>query len=222
MSFSAKSLRKIAEKSNLTKLNSIVCETNSYAKGQMEPTEEYTMAVSEMLEIIKYMNKPSVKKLSQKILDFFEENSNSTYTGKINDKIELGENQLFPKTKSLIAMVYRNYLCTLKERDLLDEILRDNNNYVFVQDGEQELDGECEDMADVLEVEKQDSHCVKPDEECDDEEFREFSLLDSEENDEDFEYDKKFNLYINVKDFDLEKQITKLKKIKKRLEKNRR
>lgn len=214
MSFSAKSFRKIAEKSNLTKLNSIVCETNSYVKGQAEPTEEYTMAVSEILEIIKYMNKPSVKKLSQKILDFFEKNSNSTYTGKINDKIELGENQLFPKTKGLITMVYRNYLCTLKERDLLDEILRENNSYVFIQEGRQELYSS--------DFEKSNSYNLQLDEECNEEEHREFSILDSEENDEEFEYDKKFNLYINVKDFDLEKQITKLKKIKKRLEKNRR
>ena len=40
MSFSAKSLKRIAEKSNLTKLNSIVFETNSYVKGGREPTDE--------------------------------------------------------------------------------------------------------------------------------------------------------------------------------------
>lgn len=212
MSFSAKSFKKIAAKSNLTKLNSIVCETNSYVKGQAEPTKEYTMAVSELLEIIKYMNKPSVKKLSQKILDFFEKNCDSSYVEKFNDKIELEENQLSPKTKSLITMIYRNYLCSLKERDLLDEILKENSNFVFVQDGEQQLEDDVSD--EILDTEE----CVE--EKCCKD--GEYSLLDSEEDDEELEDDKKFNLYINLKDFDLEEQLVELKKVRKKLEKNRR
>lgn len=218
MSFSAKSLKRIAEKSNLTKLNSIVCETNSYVKGEIEPNDEYKTAVSEMLEIIEYMNKPSVKKLSQKILDFFEVNRNSSYIEKINDKIDLEENQLSPKTKSLITMIYRNYLCSLKERDLLDEILRENNNFVFVQDGEQQFE-------DLPQEKSEHSECLN--EECcevedADIEQKEYGLSDCEEDDEEFEGDKKFNSYINVKDFDLEEQLAKLKSVRKKIDKNRR
>lgn len=213
MSFSAKSFKKIAEKSNLTKLNSVVCETNSYVKEQSEPTEEYARAVSEVLEIIKYMNKPSVKKLSKKLLDFFEKNRNLSYVGKINAKIELEENELSSKTKSLITMIYRNYLCTLRERDLLDDILRENNNYIFVQDGEQQLDDESDETLDMGEVEES---------ECYDEQRSVYSLLDSEEEDEEFEDDRKFNSYINVKDFDLERQLVELTRVRKKIEKNRR
>ena len=218
MSFSAKSLKRIAEKSNLTKLNSIVSETNSYVKGGREPTDEYKTAVSEMLEIIEYMNKPSVKKLSQKILDFFEENCDSSYVQRIDEKIELEENQLSPKTKSLVTMIYRNYLCSLKERDLLDEILREHNNYIFVQDGEQQFE-------DLPQEELEHSDCSN-EESCEveeeDIERNEYGLSGCEEDDEELEEDKKFNSYINVKDFDLEEQLVKLKSVRKKIDKNRR
>lgn len=213
MSFSAKSFKKIAEKSNLTKLNSIVCETNSYVKGQTKPTEEYARAVSEVLEIIKYMNKPSVKKLSKKLLDFFEQNRDLSYVEKIDTKRELEENELSSKTKSIITMIYRNYLCTLNERDLIDATLRENNNYIFVQNGEQQLDDETDEMLGMSEVKES---------ECHDEQRRVCSLLDSEEEDEEFEDDKKFNSYINVRDFDLEKQLVELTRVRKKIEKNRR
>lgn len=213
MSFSAKSFKKIAEKSNLTKLNSIVCETNSYVKEQTKPTEEYARAVSEVLEIIKYMNKPSVKKLSKKLLDFFEQNRDLSYVEKIDTKRELEENELSSKTNSIITMIYRNYLCTLNERDLIDATLRENNNYIFVQNGEQQLDDETDEMLGMSEVEES---------ECHDEQRRVCSLLDSEEEDEEFEDDKKFNSYINVRDFDLEKQLVELTRVRKKIEKNRR
>lgn len=190
MSFSAKSFKKIAENSNLIRLNSIVSETNSYVKEDIKVSEEYSMAVSEVLEIIKLTNKPTVKKISKKILDFFQEKQYGEYVEKFNSKMKIEEVILLPKTMNLITMLYRNYLCTLKERDMLDELLRKNC--------------ELERKMQILDDDTEGFHKVD-------------TLSDSQELDEEFECDKKFNFYINMKDFNLEKQLIKLKRLKKKI-----
>lgn len=198
MSFSAKSFKKIAEKSSLIEFNSIVCETNSYVKKIDDITEEYITAVTEVLEIIRYTNKPSVNKFSQKLLNFFEEVCDKNYVEKFDSKIELDENNLSPKTRALITMLYRNYLCQLKERELLDEILIRNNN---------NLKNDIEDDS------------LGEDEEVHDDRVVVCTVSDSEEYDEELEDDKQFNSYVNVKDLDLEKQIAYLNKLQRKLKK---
>lgn len=126
MSFSLKSFREIAEAEDLNKLNEIVNETNLCAKGKMSVSEEYAQAIAEMLEIINHTNKQTVKKLSAKLLTFFEKNASTEYTEKFDYKLEIKDNPITEKTKHLITMIYRNYLCTEKERDIFDEILRHN------------------------------------------------------------------------------------------------
>ncbi len=101
---------------------------------------------------------------------------------------------------------------------MLDEILRENNNYIFVQDGEQQFE-------DLSQEKSEHSECSN--EECCevedvDIEQKEYGLSGCEEDDEELEEDKKFNSYINVKDFDLEEQLVKLKSVRKKIDKNRR
>lgn len=126
MSFSLKSFREIAETEDLTKLNEIVHETNLCAKGQQRVSEEYAEALAEILEIIEHTNKQTAKKLSDKLMAFFKHNASSNYVEKFDYQIELQDNLLSPKTRDLITMIYRNYLCTQKEKDIFDEILRQN------------------------------------------------------------------------------------------------
>ena len=101
---------------------------------------------------------------------------------------------------------------------MLDEILRENNNYIFVQDGEQQFE-------DLPQEELEHSDCSN-EESCEveeeDIERNEYGLSGCEEDDEELEEDKKFNSYINVKDFDLEEQLVKLKSVRKKIDKNRR
>jgi len=89
-------------------------------------SHEYQIAATDVLDVIKHLPEDTTNKIPQKLISFFESVSIESYKPEIDyskglDKIELKE-----KSKALLAMVYRNYICSNEERENFDKILFEN------------------------------------------------------------------------------------------------
>ena len=91
---------------------------------------EYSEAVGEVLQILKYTDKTLIDKIPKKLIEFWEENAifNSKLEFENDNKIE--KLDLKPKTKALIGMIYRNYWCDAEERKEYDKILLENEDKI--------------------------------------------------------------------------------------------
>lgn len=87
---------------------------------------EYNISATEVLYIIKYLPENLVEKIPDKFINFLKEHSIDGYNPNFNfsqglDKVELKE-----KTRALLAMIYRKYICSEEERLEYDKILAKN------------------------------------------------------------------------------------------------
>ena len=89
-------------------------------------SEEYSEAVVEVLDILKHTRKTDIEKIPKKLLNFFENVKSSTYVSKIDHSKKLNTQDLKPKTRAIIAMLYRNYWCPVEEKEQFDRILQEN------------------------------------------------------------------------------------------------
>lgn len=90
-------------------------------------TKEFAEALAEINEILKYLPEEYVEKIPKKLRDFFKEIESKEYKTNIDPYKTLDEQDLKPKTKTLITVLYRNYWCNEEERAELDKILIEND-----------------------------------------------------------------------------------------------
>ncbi len=84
-------------------------------------------AITEVLEILKQMEKDKVNKIPRKFLDFLKNNSSSTYNFKTDKKVQLKNQKLKPETKALLALIYLSYWCESEdEKNTYIELLNRN------------------------------------------------------------------------------------------------
>ncbi len=89
---------------------------------------KFNIAVTEVLYIIKYFFSTFAKsKIPDSFIKFLKENSISGYNPKFNRKSEIKDLPINEETKSLLALVYRDYLCTEEEKQEFNNILIKNN-----------------------------------------------------------------------------------------------
>lgn len=89
-------------------------------------SEDYRIASTEVLDILKHLPDETVKRIPKKLIEFFENVSISDYEPKIDYSKGLDKIELKTKTKALLAMIYRNYLCSDSEREEVDRALIKN------------------------------------------------------------------------------------------------
>lgn len=89
-------------------------------------SEEYKIATTEVLSILEYLPQSEVDKIPNKFKEFLKENSLSTYKPRFDYSLGLDKIELKHKTKLLLAMIYRNYICSEEERLEYDKILYQN------------------------------------------------------------------------------------------------
>ena len=73
---------------------------------------EYANAYSEVLEILKYIPKEDYDKIDKELIDVFFTNHNVEYKFKYNPKKSLNEQGVSKKTKTIIAILFRDYWAT--------------------------------------------------------------------------------------------------------------
>ncbi len=67
--------------------------------------------------IIKMMPEDMRQKISKKFIEFVEKNKDKEYQSNINEKIPLEKQKLDKDTKTMLALIYRDYLCNEEERE---------------------------------------------------------------------------------------------------------
>lgn len=91
-------------------------------------TLEYREAIVEVLDLLNHTEDELIEKIPKKLIEFWQKNASDTYKVNIDYTKKLNQINLKPKTKALIAMIYRNYWCTPEERKEYDQILVENEN----------------------------------------------------------------------------------------------
>ena len=91
---------------------------------------EYSEALDEVLQVLKYTEKALIDKIPKKLIEFFERNAKTKSELNIDSNIKIEEINLKPKSKSLLGMIYRNYWCDSDERKKYDEILMQNEEKI--------------------------------------------------------------------------------------------
>lgn len=89
-------------------------------------SEEYKIAVTEVLEILNYLPQNMVSNIPTKLILFFKEHSLPDNKSKFDYSKGLDKIPLTNKTKSLLAMIYRDYICSEEERIEYDNVLYQN------------------------------------------------------------------------------------------------
>ena len=94
--------------------------------SQTTLTNEYKEAIAETLDILYNSDKYIINKIPKKLIDFFEENKSQTYKSNLDYNQEITEMNLKPKTKSIISMLYLNYICDKDEKIELRKKMEQN------------------------------------------------------------------------------------------------
>lgn len=87
---------------------------------------EYSEAIVEVLDILDNSEDSIVEKIPKKLIEFWQKNKSTTYKPNLDHSKSLKEMELKSKTKSLITMIYLNYLCDASEKDKIKSILKKN------------------------------------------------------------------------------------------------
>ena len=87
---------------------------------------EYSEAIVEVLEILQYSDDNIIEKIPKKLIEFWQRNKSTTYKPNLDHSKSINEMDLKKKTKSIISMIYLNYLCNDEEKNNIKLILKDN------------------------------------------------------------------------------------------------
>ena len=90
-------------------------------------TNEYSIAFSEVLDVLQHAEIDIIEKIPLEIIKKLKENSSKEYTSKIDDIDNFSISQ---KAKSILAVIYQDYLCDKEEKQNFKTILLKNEiNY---------------------------------------------------------------------------------------------
>ena len=104
---------------------------------------EYSKAFSQLSEIIKNMKKELKEKIPEDLIEDIEKAKDKNYIYKYKPGIPLNQQDLLPETKSLLSVIYSDYLCNETERkkwkeydrfeaEILEKIKKSkNSNEIF-------------------------------------------------------------------------------------------
>ncbi len=83
--------------------------------------KEYKMALSEVNTILQYSENEILFKIPQKFINFIQENMDTSYNFEIEKNKSLVEQNMMQETKQILALIYRDYLCSKEQKENLIE-----------------------------------------------------------------------------------------------------
>ena len=89
---------------------------------------EYSEAIVEVLEILEYSDDNILEKIPKKLIKFWERNKSKTYKPNLDHNKSISEMNLKDKTKSILSMIYLNYLCNDAEAKEISSIINHNED----------------------------------------------------------------------------------------------
>ena len=79
----------------------------------------YKQALSEVWEILKYSEKSIIERIPQEFMNFIIENKDKEYKCNTDFESENWEESVKPETQAIIALIYRDYICSTEKRKIL-------------------------------------------------------------------------------------------------------
>lgn len=126
----------------------------------------YKQSLTEVLEILNHSDKSITEKIPQNFINFLYENMDKDYEFNIDFSDENWNNNVKEETLCIIALIYRDYICTPEERQILlseqiseenrlEEELREkyNPNNIFKKRN-LEIPQELENKTSLIEIKK--------------------------------------------------------------------
>lgn len=87
---------------------------------------EYDIAVTEVLDILNYLPESMTSNIPNEFMNFLYDHKIQNYKPEFDYSLGIKNLNLRRKTKALLAMIYRNYICSEDERKLYDKKLYAN------------------------------------------------------------------------------------------------
>ena len=87
--------------------------------------EKYSIAYSEVLEILKHISQEDYEKIPKSKIELYKENANKDYVFNYNPTKTLNEQNVSKIAKGIIAILFRDYWATPEQRE---KIIRKQNN----------------------------------------------------------------------------------------------
>ena len=94
---------------------------------------EYRIAATEVVYILDYFSEEFKANIPTNFLKFLNEQAIPEYNPNFDFSHGLDRLELRNKTKTLLAMIYRNYICSEKEKTEHEKILKQNENTYQVE-----------------------------------------------------------------------------------------
>ena len=91
---------------------------------------DYSEAMVEILDILDHSEDDIRKRIPAKLINFWNENKSKTYKPQLDHSKPIKEMGIKKKTKTIIAMIYLNYLCDGKEKEELKKQMIKNDEAV--------------------------------------------------------------------------------------------
>ncbi len=96
-------------------------------------TREYRLATTEVKYILDYLPKKMKTSIPVDFLKFLDKQSIPDYNPNFDFSQGLDKLKLSRKTKALLAMIYRNFICSEEEKIKYDKILNQNENLYQIE-----------------------------------------------------------------------------------------
>ena len=92
----------------------------------MNVSSRYSIAYTQLLEILKYLPKEEYRKIPKEEIEIYEKNKDENYTFSYNPNLSLAEQNVSVETKAILVSLYRDYFLTNEQKITLTKILHYN------------------------------------------------------------------------------------------------
>lgn len=82
-------------------------------------------AYSEVYEILKYLDENNKAKIPKEVIDAICENRNKDYTFELDEEKTLQEQNLLPETRAVLFNLFRDYLASPRQKEIVIKMQRD-------------------------------------------------------------------------------------------------
>lgn len=86
----------------------------------------YARAYTEVLEIISHFSDKEYSKIPKEKIEFYKAHKDKNYMYKINPEIDISNQEISREAGSILIGLFRDYFSTEKQREILKEILKQN------------------------------------------------------------------------------------------------
>ena len=87
---------------------------------------QYTNAFAEVYEIIEHLSEELKNKIPKQFINFIQENKNKNHIFVFDENKSINNQIMLEETKTLITIIYREFLCSQGEKEEIDKILEEN------------------------------------------------------------------------------------------------